>query len=94
MRTLELVARVTPDSAQALWYDLESRFDAAGARPEIAIDGSAVRHLSAAAVQVLLMAQRRAKRDGGVVSLIAASPECCECLRIMGALALIGEDGE
>jgi anti-anti-sigma regulatory factor len=94
MRTIELVARVTPDSAQALWYELESRFDAAGAKPDIVIDGSAVRHLSAAAVQVLLIAQRRAHRDGGSVALTAASPECQDCLRVMGALALIGEDGE
>ena len=92
MRRIELVARVTPDSAQALWYELESRFDAPGARADIAIDGSAVRHLSAAAVQVLLVAERRAKRDGGSVTLVAASDECRACLRTMGSLSLIAED--
>lgn len=92
MRTIELVARVTPDSAQALWYDLESRYDAAGAKPDISIDASAVRHLSAAAVQVLLVARQRAKRDGGALTLTAVSPECRDSLRVMGALSLITED--
>ncbi|PJF11145.1 STAS domain-containing protein [Pseudorhodobacter sp. MZDSW-24AT] len=91
MRTIELVARVTPDSAQALWYELESQFDGAGPKPALVIDAQAVRHLSAAAVQVLLVAQKRAQRDGGTLSLITPSPECQECLRVMGATSLIGE---
>ncbi|NEX45731.1 STAS domain-containing protein [Pseudotabrizicola algicola] len=91
MRTIELVARVTPDSAQALWYELESRFDTAGSKPAITVDASAVRHLSAAAVQVLLVAQRRAQRDGGALVLASPSPDCVDCLRVMGATALIGE---
>ncbi|MFN4130656.1 MAG: lipid asymmetry maintenance protein MlaB [Paracoccaceae bacterium] len=91
MRTLELVAKVTPDSALALWYELESRFDAAGAKPSITIDAAAVRHLSAAAVQVLLVAQKRAQREGGAVVITSPSAECVDCLRVMGASALIGE---
>lgn len=91
MRTIELVARVTPDSAQALWYDLESGFDAAGAKPGIVLDASCVKHFSAAAVQVLLVAQGRAQRDGGRVTVVGASAECRDCLRVMGALSLLGE---
>lgn len=92
MRTIELVAKVTPDSAQALWYELESRFDGAGPKPAITIDANAVRHLSAAAVQVLLVAQKRAQRDGGALTILSPSAECMECLRVMGASSLIGED--
>ena len=92
MRKIELAAKVTPDSAQALWYELESRFEAAGAKPGITIEAAAVRHLSAAAVQVLLVAHKRAQRDGGALVLAAPSPECLDCLRIMGASSLIGED--
>ncbi|MFN4155270.1 MAG: STAS domain-containing protein [Paracoccaceae bacterium] len=92
MRKIELAAKVTPDSAQALWYELESRFDAAGAKSGITIDAAAVRHLSAAAVQVLLVAHKRAQRDGGALVITAPSPECIHCLRIMGALSLIAED--
>lgn len=91
MRTIELVARVTPDSAQALWYELESRHDAAAAVPDITIDASAVRHLSSAAVQVLLVASQRAKREGGSLTITSASPECRDCLRVMGALSLVEE---
>ncbi|MFN3844950.1 MAG: STAS domain-containing protein [Paracoccaceae bacterium] len=94
MRTIELVARVTPDSAQALWYELESGFDAAGARPSLTIDASAVRHLSAAAVQVLLVARSRARRDGGNLLISTPSPEFRECLRVMGAGVLVAEDVE
>ncbi|MFN7222676.1 MAG: STAS domain-containing protein [Paracoccaceae bacterium] len=92
MRTIELVARVTPDSAQALWYELESAFDAAGAKPRLTLDASAVRHLSAAAVQVLLVARNRARREGGTVLISTPSPEFRECLRVMGAGVLVAED--
>ncbi|WP_168219753.1 STAS domain-containing protein [Pseudotabrizicola formosa] len=92
MRTIELVARVTPDSAQALWYDLESRYDPAGPKPDIILDASAVRHLSSAALQVLLVAKQRVQRDGGTLTLTSVSPECRDCLRVMGALSLIKED--
>lgn len=91
MLRLELAARVTPDSAQALWYELESRFDAAGPKPALVIDAAAVRHLSAAAVQVLLVARQRAQRDGGALVMTAPSPDCVECLRIMGASSLLSE---
>lgn len=92
MRKIELAAKVTPDSAQALWYELESRFDDARVKPDIMIDATAVRHLSAAAVQVLLVARKRARRDGGTLTIAAPSPECIDGLRIMGALSLIGEE--
>lgn len=92
MREIELAARVTPDSAQALWYELERGLDRAGAKPDITIDARAVRHLSAAAVQVLLVARKRVQRDGGVLVIADPSPECIDCLRIMGASSLIGED--
>jgi anti-anti-sigma regulatory factor len=91
MRTIELVARVTPDSAQALWYELESGFDAAGAKPNITLTAAAVRHLSAAGLQVLLVAGHRARREGGRLRITAPSPEFKECLRLMGALSLIEE---
>jgi len=91
MRNIELAARVTPDTAQALWYELESRFDAAGTKSGLTIEAGAVRHLSAAAVQVLLVTQKRVQRDGGVLTIVGASPDCVDCLRVMGALSLIGE---
>ena len=92
MRTIELVSRVTPDSAQALWYELESGLNAAGDRPCITLDASSVRHLSAAGLQVLLVAGQRARRDGGTLRILAASAEFKECLRVMGGQSLIEED--
>lgn len=91
MRTIELVARVTPDSAQALWYELESGFDAAGAKPSITVNASAVRHLSAPALQVLLVADKRARSDGGQLVIEAPSQEFNDCLRVMGASALLSD---
>lgn len=89
MRTIELVARVTPDSAQALWYELESGFDGSGAKQATCINAAAVQHLSAAAVQVLLVAQKRALRDGTGLQVANPSAEFLQGLRIMGASALI-----
>lgn len=94
MRTIELVARVTPDSAQALWYELESGFEAGGNKPAIVLNAAAVRHLSAAALQVLLVAQKRAARDGGRLQVTAPSVEFRDCLRVMGARALFEEGAE
>lgn len=91
MRTIELVARVTPDSAQALWYELESGFDAAEAKANITVNASAVRHLSAPALQVLLVADKRARSVGGKLVINAPSPEFNECLRVMGASALLSD---
>jgi anti-anti-sigma regulatory factor len=92
MRTIELVSRVTPDSAQALWYELESGLNGGGDKPCITLDARAVRHLSAAALQVLLVADQRARRDGGMLRIVAASTEFRECLRVMGGQSLLEED--
>lgn len=88
MRTIELVARVTPDSAQALWYELESGFDGTGSKA-ITVDASAVHHFSAAALQVLLVARKRAVRDGGSLHVVAPSLAFADCVRVMGAQDLI-----
>ncbi len=89
MRKIELVPRVTPDSAQALWYELEAGFDTTGATPVIELDGAGVRHLSAAALQVILVARQRALRDGGSLVIARASDDLCAGLRHMGALHLL-----
>lgn len=91
MRTIELVARITPDSAQALWYELENGLESAGGKGAISLNAAAVRHLSAAALQVLLVASRRAERDGTRLKIVSPSPEFVESLRLMGASALVAE---
>lgn len=91
MRTIEIVARLTPDAAQALWYELESRFEGGGAKPLIDLNASGVRHLSAAALQVLLVAGKRAARDGGRLEICSPSDEFRECARLMGAQSLLEE---
>ena len=91
MHRIELAQRVTPDSAQALWYELESSFDRAGPR-SVTVDASGVRHLSAAALQVLMVAHKRAMRDGGSLIVLAPSAQFLDCIMVMGAEDLVAED--
>lgn len=85
MRKIDLVPKLTPDSAQALWYELEAELDGAGGQPEVILDAKAVLHLSAAALQVLLVAQGRARRQGGSLTLANASDACVQALQTLGA---------
>jgi anti-anti-sigma regulatory factor len=91
MRRIELLAKLTPDSAQALWYNLDAGYDAAGDAPATTLDAAEVRHLSAAALQVLLVAKARFAKDGGVLHLTNPSEEFLQALHTMGATTLIEE---
>lgn len=89
MRIFNLVPRLTPDAAQTLWFELEPAFDEPGAG--ISLEGSAVTYLSAAGLQVLLMAQRRVAADGKKFALTAPSQALQEALCCMGADDIFAE---
>ncbi len=89
MHTIELAPRVTPDVAQALWYALEAEFDQSGRAGAVACDASSVIHLSAPALQVLLVAQARAARNGGPFLLVHPSEEAIAALKNMGAFTTL-----
>lgn len=91
MRRIELLAKLTPESAQALWYNLDAGYDASGDAPAAMLDAADVRHLSAAALQVLLVAKARYAKDGGALHLTNPSDEFVQALQTMGASTLFEE---
>ena len=91
MRKIELVPKVTPESAQALWYEMEAEIEAAGNRTTLVLDLRHVRHLSAAAIQVLIVARERLHKLGRTFTLASPSDETIAALRQMGALPLFEE---
>jgi ABC-type transporter Mla MlaB component len=76
---IQLDPRLTQDAAVALWDQISAHPGA------LALDASQVRHLSAAALQVLLVAARRAP-----LRLDAPSDALCDALTRLGAGDLIG----
>ena len=90
MHKIELPSKLTPDAAQALWYDLDVGYDASSGGLAIVVDASQVRHVSAAALQVLIVAKTRFSKDGGFL-LSNPSTEFLQCLKPMGASSLFEE---
>lgn len=93
MRKIELQPKLTPDCAQALWYDLDAGYDASGDAQTVSLDAGQVRHISAAALQVLLVAKARLAKDGGVFLLTNPTPELTQALQSLGAAFLVEEVG-
>jgi anti-anti-sigma regulatory factor len=86
MRRIELQPKLTPDCAQALWYDLDAGDETSG----LCLDASNVRHVSGAALQVLLVAKARFQGDAGF-RIENPSAEFMRSLDTMGAVALVEE---
>ena len=84
MRRIELQPKLTPDCAQALWYDLDAGEETSG----ICLDASNVRHVSGAALQVLLVAKARFDGDAGF-RIENPSDDFLRSLETMGAVALL-----
>jgi anti-anti-sigma regulatory factor len=91
MPKIDLVSKITPDSAQALWYQLEAEFEGLGSKPMLDLNAGAVRHLSSAGLQVLLMARKRALHDGGALRIHDPSEAFLLALTQMGGAALLDE---
>lgn len=91
MRKIDLVPRVTPDIAQALWYEIEAELDSTGRSAVVVCDASAVRHFSSAALQMLMVAQAHARRNHGQLVIANPSDDAFASLSSMGALSLLDE---
>ena len=85
---ISLVPRFTQDAAQAFWAVFEPR----DTLQELTLDCSAVRHLSSAGLQVLLMAQARAKHAGAGFHLKNPSEDFLAGLSRLGATDLFSGD--
>ena len=80
---IRLEPRLTHDAAIRLWGDLKAHRDGT-----IEVDCSDVRHLSATALQVLLVAHRAGKG----LKLVSRSDAFTEKLRLLGGEALFAGD--
>lgn len=84
-RSIRLERRLTHDAALRLWDEI-----AAQKGEPYTFDCSEVRHLSASAFQVLLIAARMGRRDGQAVGFRVPSEAFAEGLHLLGGEELLG----
>lgn len=87
---IDLPARASAAAVRALWAqlrDLGAAGDAASANSPVLCNGAGLRHISAALLQVLLMADARLAAQGGL-RVVGLGPEAAEALSDLGAAHL------
>ena len=82
--TIRLERRLAHDAAVSLWNDLSDKTGAT-----IELDCSDVRHISATALQVLLVADQACRTNGQQLNFLSPSDAFLEGLRTLGAEDLL-----